>query len=433
MNRYRRIFSALCLTVVSMAVVAQSGTNSPYSQYGFGTLSEQGGGFNRGMNGLGIGFRTHNAVNVLNPASYSKIDSLTFLFDVGMSLQNTNFKENGVKKNAKNGDFEYAIAGFHAAKGLGLSFGILPFTNVGYDYYNSSYMNSDKTTYYTNTYSGSGGLHQVFLGAGWEPFKNFSIGANVSYLWGTLTRTVANSYSDSYINTLSKYYTITVNSYKVDLGAQYTIKAGKKDEVTLGATYTLGHKLSSSPKCEVISTNPSTSVSDTTSYSIKNGLKLPSMIGVGLEWNHANRWKVGLDYTLQKWGSVSFPLYSVVNEVPSYSLNNDAFKDRHKFTLGGEITPRENGRNFLGRMTYRGGVSYTSPYLKINGVDGPKEISASLGLGIPIVNTYNNRSMLNISGQFVHTSAKNMISENTLRINIGITFDERWFMKWKVE
>jgi len=41
--------------------------------------------------------------------------------------------------------------------------------------------------------------------------------------------------------------------------------------------------------------------------------------------------------------------------------------------------------------------------------------------------------VLNISGQWVHSSAKGMITENTFRINIGLTFNERWFMKWKVD
>ena len=34
-----------------------------------------------------------------------------------------------------------------------------------------------------------------------------------------------------------------------------------------------------------------------------------------------------------------------------------------------------------------------TPYFKMNGVDGPKEISVSAGFGIPIMNAYNNRSI----------------------------------------
>ena len=41
--------------------------------------------------------------------------------------------------------------------------------------------------------------------------------------------------------------------------------------------------------------------------------------------------------------------------------------------------------------------------------------------------------MLNISTQWVKLDAKNFITENSFRINIGITFNERWFAKWKVK
>ena len=127
----KKILAAVLFTALATPSFAQSGTNSPYSQYGLGLLSDQTSGFNRGMNGLGLGFREHNQVNYINPASYSSIDSLSFIFDVGISGQVTNFDEGGVKKNANNSNFEYAVAGFRAARHLGVSFGIIPFTNVG--------------------------------------------------------------------------------------------------------------------------------------------------------------------------------------------------------------------------------------------------------------------------------------------------------------
>ena len=88
------------MAAISTTALAQSGTNSPYSAYGLGELTEQSSGFNRGMNGLGLGFREHNQVNYQNPASYSALDSLSFIFDTGLSLQLTNFSENGKKVNA---------------------------------------------------------------------------------------------------------------------------------------------------------------------------------------------------------------------------------------------------------------------------------------------------------------------------------------------
>lgn len=432
----KKILAAVLFTALATPSFAQSGTNSPYSQYGLGLLSDQTSGFNRGMNGLGLGFREHNQVNYINPASYSSIDSLSFIFDVGISGQVTNFDEGGVKKNANNSNFEYAVAGFRAARHLGVSFGIIPFTNVGYNYSNTANVGgitgSDATSY-VNTYSGSGGLHQIYVGAGWEPFKGFSFGANVSYLWGSYTRSVTNSYTDNYINTLSKYYTASTHSYKLDFGVQYTTKISKKDMLTVGLTYCPGHKLGGKSECTVVSTNSQTAVSDTSSYSVSKALEIPVMYGAGLTWNHDNKLKLGFDYSLQKWGSVVAPVYNVTNNVPSYTTEKGQFADRHKYTFGGELCPQENSRNFFKRIHYRLGASYATQYLKINGVDGPKEYSVSAGFGIPIMNGYNNRSILNISGQWVRQDSKMFIKENTFRINIGLTFNEKWFAKWKME
>lgn len=429
----KRIFLAAVMATAVFSAYAQSGTNSPYSQYGLGVLSDQTSGFNRGMNGLGLGFREHNQVNFINPASYSAMDSLTFLFDAGISGQITNFNEGGKKMNAKNADFEYVVAGFRAFKHVGVSFGLLPFTNVGYNYAVSDYLDGTHTTAYTNTYNGTGGVHQVYIGAGWEPVKNLSVGANISYIWGEYERSIVNAYSDAWVNTLSKYYTATVNSYKLDVGLQYTLPLSRKDAVTIGATFSPGHKLGADPECKILSTNSSTGVSDTTSYSLKNALELPMMLGAGITWIHNNQWKIGADYSLQKWGSTAFPEYVSGNVSDPFRLNDNYFKDRHKVTLGGEYCKSEYARSFLSRIRYRAGVSYATPYLKINGQDGPKELSVSAGFGIPIVNGYNNRSLLNISGQWVRQAGAGMIKENTFRINIGVTFNERWFMKWKVE
>lgn len=430
----RKLFVAVLLTALTLTAAAQSGTNSPYSQYGLGVMSDQTSGFNRGMNGLGIGAREHNQINYLNPASYSALDSLTFIFDIGVSGQLTNFKEGSTKVNARNADFEYAVAGFRAFKHVGVSFGIIPFTNIGYDYSTTEYINTELTEYYTNTYSAdAGGLHQIYFGVGWRPIKYVSIGINASYLWGEYERSIVNDYSDSWVNSLSKYYTAEITSYKLDFGLQLILPLNRSNRVTLGATYSPGHKLGADPECLVISTNSSTSVSDTTSYSISNGLEIPDMMAFGFMWEHKNRLRIGVDYSLQKWGKTSTPEYVVVNEVPYYRLNDDFYEDRHKWTVGGEYCKNEYSRKFIDRVRFRAGASYATSYYKINGADGPDEISVSAGFGVPIVNNYNNRSILNVSVQWARQSAKNMITENTFRINIGITFNERWFNKWRVE
>ena len=382
------------------------------------------------MNGLALGLRYSNQVNVLNPASYSAIDSLTMIFDVGLSGQVTNFKEGGVKLNARNSDFEYAVAAFRIAPKVGLSLGIIPFTNIGYNYSSTSKVGNSTTTS-TGTYEGSGGLHQAYLGVGWSFFKNFSIGANLSYLWGSYDKSVSITSNDSYVNTYVKSYSTTVNSYKLDLGLQWEDKIYKDNWLAIGATYGVGHKLGADPELSMSNTDQQTGKTSPTTYTVENGLSIPTTYGIGLSWRHSDRFTIGADYTLQKWGSLDFPTEDVGNN--AYVMKSGLLSDRSKIVVGGEYIPNAQSRNLLNRIHYRVGASYATPYFKVNGMDGPKEYSVSAGFGIPIINRMNNRSILNISGQWSHASAKDLITENTFRINIGITFNEQWFMKWKVE
>lgn len=417
---------AICVLAVTKAS-AQSGTNSPYSQFGLGVLADQSQSMSRGMDGLAIGLRNSGQVNSVNPASYSSVDSLTMLFDAGVAGQVTNFKEGGRKLNANNANFEYVVGSFRMKKNLGFGFGILPYTNIGYDYYSTNNINEgDASTTVTTTYDGSGGVHQAFVGAGWKVFKGFSIGANVSYLWGSYTKSIYPTYSGVSATSISKYYTADIRSYKVDLGAQWEQQVGKDNSFVVGATFSIGHKLNSDATVQTGGTYTDTLI-------VGNAFSIPTSFGVGLAWYHANKITVGVDYTWQKWSSEDFPQYDPNDSQQHYKLKSGLLSDRHKITVGGEWVPNIMSRKIYNRIRYRVGASYATPYVKVNGYDGPKEMSVSAGFGIPIANSWNNKSMLSISGQFVHTSATSLIRENTFRINIGLTFNERWFMKWKVE
>ena len=426
----RTVICSIALGFVSVAAMAQSGTNSPYSQYGIGILSDQSQGFNRGMNGLALGLRYGNQVNSLNPASYSAIDSLSMIFDVGLSGQITNFKEGNISRNAKNADFEYAVAAFRAFPKVGISVGLIPYTNIGYSYANSSRVGTSETTT-TETHSGSGGIHQAYIGVGWNVFGGLSVGANFSYLWGSYDKTVSISSSDSYVNTMQRTYSANVSNYKLDFGLQWQQKVAKADWLTLGATVGIGHKLNADPQVTTTTSNSQTGVSYDSTFTVGNGLAVPMTYGVGLAWTHSDRLTIGVDYTLQQWGSVDIPETDAATG--DYVLRSGLLKDRHKFTLGGEWVPNPTSLRFFDRVRYRIGASYATPYIKINGMDGPKEYSVSAGFGIPITNSWENRSFLNISGQWVRSESKAFVTENMFRINIGITFNERWFMKWKVE
>lgn len=435
----RRFFSGLLLGAFSLVSMAQvSNTMSPYSQFGLGVLAEQSQGFNRGMGGLAIGLRNGKMVNMQNPASYSAIDSLTMIFDAGVSGQITNFKEGGRRVNAKTAHFDYAVAAFRLLPKVGASFGVVPYSNIGFNYYSAEYNNAESLTssYFNVNHQGDGGFSQAYVGLGWEVLKGLSIGANVSYFWGKYTKTVTVVNSDSYVNTLSKVYSSSVSSYKLDFGVQYQQALDKDNLLTVGATVGLGHQLGA--EALLVSTNYDNvnAISYSTRDSVPDAFKLPYTFGVGATLLHKNSLTVGVDYSFQKWADMDYPVQTnniTQDHKLGYQLVGSQLLDRHKVTLGTDWVPNPMGRNYFSHVHYRFGVSYATPYYNVNGVKGPRELSVSAGFGIPLINTWNNRSTLNISAQWVNRSADNLIRENSFRLNIGLTFNERWFAKWKVD
>ena len=423
---------AILLLALSINVLGQAGSKSPYSQYGLGALGDQSQGMSRGMNGVGLALRSGTIANTLNPASYSAIDSLTMLFDVAMAGQITNYKENGMSVNNKGGSFEYIVGTFRLLKNVGMTFGVLPYSNIDYSYTTNQFLDNTNGTI-VETYTGSGGLHQAMLGVGWKATRQLSLGVNAAYLWGKINKTVSSG-STTYINSLTKNYNALLNSYDIKLGAQWEQPLNKNDVLTVGATVNIGHTMGANANCLIVNTNSTTSINDTTSFAVDNGYSIPWTYGAGLGWTHKKNLFIGADFIMQKWGSIDYPDYDA--EQGAYVKKSGLLKDRTAMNIGADWVPNQMGRKYFSRIHYRVGAGFATSYYKINGADGPKEMSISAGFGLPLQNSWNNRGnmkpVLNIGAQWIRSSAPGLITENVFRINVGLTFNERWFAKWKV-
>lgn len=426
----------MLLTMATLYAPAQTnGSNSPYSRFGLGSLKDQSQGFNKAMSGVALGFRDGNRINMQNPASYSAIDSLSFIFDVGLTLQNVNFKSGGNSINAHNTTLDYINAGFRLCPGLGFSFGFIPFSSIGYNFSESKYLgdhfNSGSTMTYTNSYTGDGGLHEVYVGLGWNPFADLSIGANFGYVWGNYAQNITQTFYEngtatSASNGLRRQIDADLSSYKIDIGIQYPIQLGKNDVLTPGITYGIGHAINSPAHYYSYVAN-----GDTTKSVIEKAFELPTSFGVGLAWAHKEQWKIGLDVTHQRWGECRVP--QIIND--KFVSTTENYMNRTKIVIGGEFQPDRYSNKYLRRVQYRAGASFSTPYYKVNGYDGPREFGVTAGFALPVSNNINNRSVVNIAFQWGRSvpGVSSLITENYLRLNVGITFNERWFMKWKIQ
>src|ERR1700759_3571324 len=166
MIRYTRLFVTFLLAVIVLQAKSQSTatTSSPYSRFGIGDVSDQLMPQNIGMGGIATATNIiggYNSINVINPASYGKISFTTI--DVGISSDIITLSKNGFA-DQRNSNFRLAHLAFAipTTKHSAFSFGLLPYSEVGYNYKvvknNLGTSSPVDTNAVNNIYSGDGGL-----------------------------------------------------------------------------------------------------------------------------------------------------------------------------------------------------------------------------------------------------------------------------------
>ncbi|MDR1723595.1 MAG: hypothetical protein LBR84_06635 [Tannerella sp.] len=400
------------LTLLSVELAAQNGTNSPYTRYGYGELANSSFGAGRSMGGIGVGLRSSRQINPMNPASYSCMDSMTFLFDFGASGQISWYSDGTNSQHDFNGNVEYMAMQFPILKKrAAMSIGLMPFSHVGYKF---GEVKTTEDLTYTESFEGYGGLNQLFAGLSIELWKKrLSLGANLNYLFGTVTHSATSVYSiqnSTYVQTTKA---IKIKNAALDFGMQYVHPLSKNDNLIFGLTF--------SPKTKLGNVTYETTTSTSVVTDTISGLAydLPTRLGFGTSFVRDNKLIVALDATYQKWSEASF------------GGRNDGFNDRLKIAAGAEWIPNFYSRPYLNRMKYRAGINYSNSYIIVKD-KGYNEIGATLGVGFPITDQ---RSFVNVSFEYVkiRPEVKTMINENYFRLTLSYTFNEFWFFKMKLD
>lgn len=400
------------LLCVNISLIAQNSTNSPYTRYGFGSIADRSFGAGRSMGGIGYGLRSARQINPMNPASYSSMDSLTFLFDAGASVHRSWYDDGLHKQKDVNGNFEYVAMQFPLWRQIAMSVGLLPYSHVGYNY-NSVTTTEDNLTYRENFY-GTGGLNEVYVGLSIDVWKKrLALGANISYFFGNV-----NHQSDLAALSVYTKKKVEVHNLKYDFGIQYTHPLSKTERLTLGLAYSPKLKLRTTAY-DLVSNSPNflTVIEGDT---VRNqGFHIPNVYGAGLSYTKDNKMILAADVSYQEWSKAQF-----------YG-SSEEYKNRLKVAVGGEYVPDNFTRSYLKRVKYRAGLHYSNSYLKIKGFSYD-EYGATIGAGFPMMD---NRSFINASVEYVNVSPESslLIKEQYLRLTISYTFNEYWFFKRKVE
>ena len=153
----------------------------------------------------------------------------------------------------------------------------------------------------------------------------------------------------------------------------------------------------------------------------------------GFAWEHDNKLTIAADFSFEQWEKCKTPQIVNGKGTISYVARKGAYTNRTRINIGAEYTPERYSNNYWNNIRYRFGAVYSTPYLIVNDENGPKEFGLSAGVGLPILNKINSRSMVNVGFHWTRRvpSVSYQVTENIISISVGLTFNERWFMKWK--
>lgn len=425
------IVTFISLFSFAFTATGQKLVNSPYSRFNIGTLEPAGSFRSLGMGGIGTSLRDNSSIYFSNPASYSSLDTNSFVFDFGLDYS-INILSDGVSSfSSDDMNFDHLLLGFPVAKGWGVAAGIVPLSN-GYYKLSESVLKNDPeydpiVGEYSSYHAGDGGFTNFFLGSGIKINKNFSAGVNMNLLLGQVNRTNEFVFidDDDYFNTFHNNSTekLQLGGINFDYGLQYT--SSLKNDYFLNAGVSLSSDKYYNSKFEHLSFRYTAySTRDTISYVSDDSTSafIPGTLKLGISFGKKNKFTTGFDFISTKWSKSKIPGAS------GYAA------DTRSFLFGAEYIPDKfSNYSFLKRLEYRIGGHIEDNYLIING-EQVKEYGASIGIGLPMRRSLSKTNLFFDFTRKYGSPGSNLHTENYYTMGVSLNlYDPFWFIKRKYE
>lgn len=439
-NMYQKLKYTLtaCLLIIGVAANAQITVQSPYSKFGVGNIKGSLLPQLKAMGGISTAVFKNtyfNNINMQNPATYAGINSTTI--DIGMSGSYTILKNSSLTENSFNATLSHVALGFNLSRRSGMSFGILPYSELGYNFKNTTKVGTTSANQkdVDFLYSGEGGLTKAYIGYGLGLGDHVRLGANIEYLFGNLSE----SRSTQFVNdpgALSSRMQDrnSVGGVNLSYGAQYDVRINNKTSLVFGYSGSSASKINSTRSNYVtrykIDAAGAEGTAIDTLFLTENGktnLKLPLIHNFGIALQKNDNWLIGVDYRMGKWSQLS------IADV------NQNLQDTYGFSVGGQITPDFSSiNNYFKRVEYRLGFQYDKSYIQMNKQD-VKQMAITMGLGLPLASFGSSRGTFykaNFTAEFGKRGslANGLLQEKYVNFHLGFTLnDSSWFRRFKFD
>lgn len=422
-NVYFFFLTTIGVFLISFGMQAQTIQNSPLSYIGMGELYTPEAATNSMMGGIGVSNSNGIYTNVLNPALLAR--NHYTVFEVGVHGESKALQDYRQKQQVYGGNYQSLNLTLPANLRWTMAFSIRPHSAVEYttrSYRRLNVLGLDSLIY---GYEGKGGITKLSFSNGVRIGKEFYIGLESSFLFGTVNRNVSTqNMSDG------QYYKIQLEN--LNRYSDFTFKGGvayRKDLkndifLNLGATMDLSSSMSATQlrRFAILDLSGINVInSDTLEKTTTIRQNLPVTQAYGLSIEKVAKWMVGIDYSQTDWTAVDNNL-GRSGKLPKSS----------KISIGGEYTPDFTSvSNFIKRMTYRIGYSHTTTPYDYSG-NGKYAVDQNLSAGVSV--PLRNLSYVNIAYQVGRRGllADNGLEEQYHRITVGLTLSDLWFVKQRI-
>lgn len=423
---FKRYLLLFCTSVAIVPAIAQDQSfetksnreNAPYSRFGIGEFRNGINPLLKGMGSITSAYNNPYAVNADNPASYASL--LLTTYEGSVYGGNRTIISGNEKYRTGMATLNHLNIGIPISKHAGMSFGFTPMTHIYYKLSDTSiipgYGNS------VRTFFGDGSLTYAYVGLAGK-YKGFSLGANFGYLFGSTVYASLIESIDNTQNVNDAQFSSILKAGGIYWkgGAQYETKVSKKLMLRAGATLALNQDIKTKSDEFWISYNFSGSDTSFSRLSQTGTTTMPMSYSVGLQLADSNKWMVGVDFSAINWDN-----YQGLGRVDSVGDMS------YKIGAGGEFTPNPGSiRKYFSKVTYRLGVYYGQDYVYLRNTP-INYYAVTFGFGLPFKRFSDRVNTAFEIGQR-GSETNGLFKESFVKCTIGITLNDKWFVKRKYD
>lgn len=389
---------------------------STYTRYGVGDIFYSYSARTLSMGHSGSAIINTDYVEILNPASWSNL-SRTRL-EISFSYDDLKLSSPTETKYYGDGIFKGFTFAFPVSEvyGIGVAIGLVPYSRINYEVIEST--QGEGTGNYISKYQGTGGLSKIFVGGTYKIPFNFIVSATLEYYFGNINYTSSIEFINNSIYPAEYELTFGPAGFGTTLGLITPDMSGLLNAASI-SNFRMG--LSANLISDLNTDTSYVSRSSTIIDSLTTGttkMVVPMRLNAGVHITFINVYNIALDYFYQPW--TDFRL-SGINQ-----LN---LSDVNKFSLGFEYRPqRVPGIGFLEQIMLRAGLSYEMSQYEFNGNE-LQQYSVFGGFSLPL--SPENTIDIGLEYAVRGTTEDDLLKENFIRFNIGLSFGDTWFVRYE--